>query len=265
MQQESEGVHLMRTKLVLSLGLCLALLTGCPPSEHQTQHPSASPSATFSASPLPSRSARPSAASARPGVQAQAFSGLFMSGDGLQLFRACGSREDLWIEDPEGILSKRHAQLKGIIDLEPVYTEIEAEPIALKSGEGFASGFSKGLRIRKVKVLRTWSADGSCFPVEFTASGHRPEWTLQVLTKNQVYFKAVEGEFPVVESLSWQAPVLEGHQWKYSFRHRSAEAEILEAIFRKEPCQDGARQFDFKARITFRGITYEGCARAARP
>jgi uncharacterized membrane protein len=184
-----------------------------------------------------------------------------MAGDGLQLFRICGSREDLWVEDPRGVLLKRHAQLKGLVDLEPVYAEIEAEAIRLSSGEGFASGFSQALRVTRVKALRPWVPDGRCFPVEFSAAGHRPEWSLQILAKNQVYFKSVEGEFPVVESLSWQAPVVEGNQWKYRFRHRSAEAEILEVIFRKEPCQDGARLFDFQARLTFRGITYEGCAR----
>lgn len=250
------------------LVLGIPLLTACPPSEQHTG-PSPSPDQTPSpqvsqilSSSLPSRSAAPSHSPPRsPVPKSILYRGIFMAGDGLQLFKSCGSQDELWVEDPQGELMKRHAALKGLIDLEPVYLEMLASAQKLTSGEGFSSGYRKALRVDQVRVLRPWVPDGHCFPLEFVARGHRPEWSLQVLKHNQIFFKSVEGEFPVVESMHWQAPVIEGNQWKYTFRYRSGETETLQALFRREPCQDGAKTYDFKAQVNFRGITYEGCAR----
>lgn len=237
------------------------LLTACPPAEQQTQ-PSSSPVSSASqghsrpsASPIRQPSGSPLA------QQGQFYRGIFMAGDGLQLFKPCGSREELWVEDPHGELMKRHGALKGLIDLEPVYLEMRALPQALTSGEGFASGYRKALRVVQVGTLRLWDPENSCFPLEFDAQGRRPEWNLRILKHNQIFFKSIEGEFPVVESMEWQAPVIEGNQWKYTFRYRSGENETLQAIFRREPCQEGNKTYDFKAQVHFRGMTYEGCAR----
>ncbi|PIQ23055.1 hypothetical protein COW36_02110 [bacterium (Candidatus Blackallbacteria) CG17_big_fil_post_rev_8_21_14_2_50_48_46] len=247
----------------------LLFLSACPPQQDSTHSPDTDPNASSQAStasspqdssglPLIKNSSKPQQASL-PAVKT--YRGIFLSGEGLQYFKACGSKEELWVEDPEGVLMKRHAALQGLIDLEPVYLEFKARELALTSGDGFASGYRKALRVDSVLTIQNWVSDGRCFPTDFIATGHRPEWSLQILKHNQVYFKSLEGEFPVVESMNWQAPVIEGNQWKYTFRYRSAESETLQATFRKEPCQDGGQTLDFKVQLLFRGINYEGCAR----
>ncbi|MGE3728881.1 MAG: hypothetical protein AB7I41_25260 [Candidatus Sericytochromatia bacterium] len=257
----------MHIKLGLML-LCL-LLTGCPPAEQNTQAsatPTPDPSASLAVSVgSPAPSGAPSklkpSKSANPTADLAHFQGLFMAGEGLQLFKSCGSKEEIWVEDPDGELLKRHAALKGLIDLEPVYVELTGTVAALTSGEGFASGYRKALRVNAVQQVQPWMNSGTCFKSDFVAFGHKPEWTLRVLTKNAVYFKSLEGEFPIVESLIWQAPEQTGNQSKYTFRYRSPETEAMQVIFSKEPCLDGAQTYAFKATIFFRGSTYEGCAK----
>jgi uncharacterized membrane protein len=250
-------------RLKFELFLAVLLLTGCPPAEQNTQSSSTPSSHELSAS---HKSASPhptglkASASKSPIVPTQHFKGLFLAGEGLQLFKACGSKEEIWVEDPQGDLLKKHAALGNLIDLEPVYVELEGTKQALTTGEGFASGYRQALHVSSVNSIRHWQANGQCFSTDFVAFGHRPEWNLQVLTKNSVYFKSIEGEFPIVESLLWQTPEQIGNQWKYVFRFRSPEAESMKVIFSKEPCQDGAKSYAFKASINFRGSNYEGCA-----
>lgn len=248
--------------------VCLCLLvTGCPPAEQTTQAsssptPTASPSAVQpSKSPASAKPSKLKPSGASP-VEAETarFQGLYMAGEGLKLFKACGSKEEIWVEDPTGELHKGHAALKGLIDLEPVYVELTGSLSPLTAGEGFASGYRKALNVASLESVQPWLATGQCFKSDFLAFGHTPEWTLRVLHKNAVYFKALEGEFPMVESLIWQAPEQTGNQWKYTFRYRTPETESMQVIFRKEPCQDGDKNFAFKATVTFRGSTYEGCA-----
>lgn len=258
----------MRLKLGLLL-VCL-LLSGCPPTEENTQATSSpgpiGSTTTTTQSSEPKPSVKPTKLKASgtsdPVTEVGVFQGLFMAGEGLQLFKACGSKEEIWVEDANGELLKRHAALKGLIDLEPVYVELTGSVAPLTSGEGFASGYRKSLTVKSVKVVQTWLNSGTCFKSDFVAFGHSPEWTLRVLTKNAVYFKSLEGEFPIVESLIWQAPEQNGNQSKYTFRYRSPETEAMQATLSKEPCQDGAQNYAYKATISFRGSTYEGCAQA---
>ncbi len=258
----------MRLKLGLFL-MCL-LLCGCPPTEENTQASSSpgpsSSATTTTGSKDPTASVKPTKLTASgapdPVTEVGIFQGLFMAGEGLQLFKACGSKEEIWVEDPNGELLKRHAALKGLIDLEPVYVELTGSVAPLTAGEGFASGYRKSLSVKTVKVVQPWLNTGTCFKSDFVAFGHSPEWTLRVLTKNAVYFKSLEGEFPIVESLLWQAPEQNGNQSKYTFRYRSPETEAMQVTLSKEPCQDGTQNYAFKATISFRGSTYEGCAQA---
>lgn len=249
--------------------LFVLLLTGCPPAEQNTQSSSspvplhASPSSGETGQPLSTaKPAHSPSGAATPASEQAAFQGLFMAGEGLRLFKACGGKEEIWVEDPSGELLKRHAALKGLIDLEPVYVELTGAVSALTSGEGFASGYRKSLRVGQVQAVKPWLNTGTCFKSDFLAFGHKPEWTLRVLTKNAVYFKSLEGEFPIVESLIWQAPIQNGNQSKYTFRYRTPETEGMQVVFSKEPCQDGAQNYAFKATVSFRGSSYEGCAQA---
>lgn len=242
---------------VLPLLLACALLTACPGPKESTGQPSNSPSPA--ATPVASAvSATPaSGATARP---ASIRRGIFVLGEDYQVFKACGTQEEIWLQDtPAKDLARQYKALH-LMDLEPVYVEISGDLVPTGKAEGFAASYKRTLRARKVLTLRPWISNGSCFATDFVAQGSPPEWSMQVLKGGDVFFKSNEGEFPVVETLAYSPPKQEGNHWRYAFHFRTPDQEILNADFAEESCTQAGKHYDFSVKILFRGITYTGCA-----
>lgn len=249
----------MKISRVRSAGLGLLLCLGLSACPQESTQPPESPSPPASTSP---ESTGPPTQSAAPAGQVgkNRRRGIFVYGDGYQTFKACGSKEEVWVLDtPEKELQARYQQLK-LMELEPVYVEIEGSLTPTKDLEGFASDYKQAVKVSKVHQLRTWVSDGSCFATDFIAEGTRPDWQIQVLSSGDVFFKAHEGEFPYVDTLAYSKPRQEGNRWLYSFAFRTPDQEKLEAEFTEEACQFNGKDYAFSAKIQFRGMTYTGCA-----
>lgn len=248
--------------LILGLGL---ILTACPSNKEHTQsspHPESSASSPLShASKTPSSapgSVQPSSASSHA-TQAGVQRGIFVYGDGYQTFKPCGGKEEYWVIDtPDKGLETQYKALKTL-ELEPVYVEVEGQFQASQNTEGFAAEYSKTLKVQKIRKIRTWIADGSCFQPEFVAQGPHPDWNLQILKGGDVFFKSNEGEFPYVQTLAYSAPEQAGNRWKYAFHYRTPNQETLQAELTEESCSLGGKEFDYSAKVQFQGMTYTGC------
>lgn len=253
----------MKKQLLPGLALC-ALLSACPGNDTHTGDGSPSPDAsptsvTSTASPGPDRSPASAKPSAVPvaGVKR----GIFILGEGLQVFKACGSQEELWLEDtPAKDLTNQYKALH-LMDLEPVYVELSGEIKPTGKAKGFEASYKKTLKVKKLSSLKPWVSNGSCFATDFIAQGSPPEWSMQVLKGGDVFFKSNEGEFPAVDTLAYSPPKQESNHWRYEFHFRTPDQETLKADFAEESCSTKGANFDYSVKILFRGITYTGCAK----
>lgn len=251
----------MKTALIQRLplaALLLLALTACPSNDDNTD-PSPAPSGQPSAASSSEASGRPSGKPTAKPV-AGLKRGIFIFGDGLQLFKPCGGKEEIWVNDTAAKdLENRYKALK-LMDLEPVYVELTGDIKPTGKVEGFAADYKQSLNAKKVSMLRAWTSDGRCFPTDFVALGTQPDWSLQVLRSGDVFFKSHEGEFPVVETLSYSAPKQEGNRWRYEFRFRTPDEAVMEAEFSEEACTHADKNYKYTAKLLFRGSTYTGCA-----
>lgn len=255
----------MKTSLIQRLPLAVLLmltLTACPSNTDSTD-PSPTPSGLPTAETTAAASARPSGKpSGKPTGKplAGVKRGIFILGEGLQIFKPCGGKEEIWVNDTASKdLETRYKALK-LMDLEPVYVELTGEIKPTGKVEGFAADYKQSLNAQKVSTLRAWTSDGRCFPTDFVAAGAQPDWTLQVLRSGDVFFKSNEGEFPVVETLGYSAPKQEGNRWRYEFRFRTPDEAVMEAEFSEEACTQANKSYPYTAKLLFRGSTYTGCA-----
>ena len=248
---------------IIFCGFLLACLTACPGNKEQTDpgprsstaSPDISSSKLQSSPPLltPSslQSNNPTA-----GIQR----GIFIFGDGLQIFKPCGGRKEYWLEDSaDKSLEKQYKALK-LMELEPVYVELTGTLKSTKKMDGFALDYAEALKVNEVKLLRPWLANGSCFAPDFIAQGPKPDWSLQILRDGDVFFKSNEGEFPYVDTLAYSAPKQAGNRWNYELHYRTPDEEVMMAEFSEESCAFEGRNFNYSAKIEFRGMTYTGCA-----
>jgi len=241
--------------------LAVSLFTACPRSEETTASPSASPSAQAAASPSLTHSGSPQQTAHPTGPTQGLQRGIFVYGEGYQTFKACGSKTEVWLEDtPQQDLQKRYLALK-LMELEPVYVELEGSLKPTTGMEGFATDYPQALAVSRVVTLDTWWANNSCFATDFVAEGTRPDWTLQALSDGDVFFKSNEGEFPYVETLAYAPPQQRGNTWHYTFRYRTPQPESLAAELSTEACSFRGQDYPLTAKLTFRGMTYTGCAR----
>lgn len=244
----------------LPLAACLMLGLSACPSNDNTTDPSPSASAEVSTTPTAASTAVHS--SAKPSIKpvTGVKRGIFIMGEGLQVFKACGSKDEVWVNDTAGKdLESRYKALK-LMELEPVYVELTGEIKPTGKVEGFAADYKQSLHVSKLNILRAWTSDGRCFPTDFVATGTQPDWTLQVLNSGDVFFKSYEGEFPVVETLGYSAPKQEGNRWRYEFRFRTPDEAVMEAEFSEEDCTHAGKPYRYTAKLLFRGSTYNGCA-----
>ncbi len=252
-----------RSLVCLAGILTLFAVSACPGKDQQTnQNPEESqPPLTASASSGQSNPSLPSKKPASaPPQSAQSKRGIFVYGEGYQTFKACGSKVEVWVIDtPQKDLQKQYQALK-LMDLEPVYVELEGKVGATDTKDGFASDYPQSLRVSKLNSLSPWRADGSCFATDFVAEGASPQWSLQVLKAGDVYFKAEEGEFSMVDVLAYSAPQQQGNQTRYEFAFRTPDEEKLKANFTQEACSYQGKAYSHRAEIQFRGTTYTGCA-----
>jgi uncharacterized membrane protein len=264
--------HLKKTPYskILCMLLWVSSLTACPSSDDSTQNDAtASPSpieASESVDP-PESSASPSAQSSGNETQstipptAKVIQGIFVYGEGFQTFKACGEKSEVWVIDtPQKALQTTFTQQK-LMELEPAYVEIIGTYVpAPKDKDSFAADYEKAIKVTQVKSLSPWMMRKSCFPTDFVATGSRPDWQLKGLNSGDVFFKSNEGEYPIVETLAYKAPVTAGNQFKYSFGFRTPDEDRLELTLTKEPCTHNAKAYAYQAEIKFRGSTYTGCA-----
>lgn len=250
----------------------LLLLAACPSNEDSTQAsptPNAENTASAPASETPA-SDKNSLSSAEPQTatasDANVLRGLFVYGEGYQTFKACGQQEEMWVLDTANKdLQTQRAGLE-LMDLEPVYVELDADTVPTSELgdqlDGFGLDYKEAVKVKTVKTLRPWVADGSCFTPEFYAEGTRPDWTLQILKDGDVFFKSNEGEFPVVETLAYSAPTQSGNQMQFAFQYNNVPGDDrLQATFTEEACQFAGKDYAYKANLEFRGMSYTGCAR----
>lgn len=241
--------------------LALLMLSACPPAGDNT-NPSASPSQNTSTSPAPVNSQNPSptvsqASAAPAGIKR----GIFVLGDDYQVFKACGQKEEIWVQDTAGKELTNQYKALHLMELEPVYVEIAGDIKPTGKSQGFAADYKQTLHVKKLLSLKTWVSNGSCFPTDFVAQGSPPDWSLQVLRSGDVFFKSNEGEFPFVDTLAYSPPKQEGNHWRYEFHFRTPDEAILKADFAEESCTQGSASFRFSTKIEFRGSTYTGCAK----
>lgn len=264
----------MKARSLVYLAGLVTLLTvsACPGQDQQTtpdpdtQASSSDLGASASSvpsSPGPSQSG-PSQPSSKPASVLpptnKSKRGIFVYGDGYQTFKACGSKEEVWVLDTaQKDLQKQYLALK-LMELEPVYVELDGQIVATDKKDGFASDYQHSLKVSKLHSLRPWRADGSCFETDFVAEGARPNWRLQVLKAGDVFFKAEEGEFSMVDVLAYSAPKQQGNQTLYEFAFRTPDAEKLQASFTQEACTYQGKAYSHRAEVQFRGTTYTGCA-----
>lgn len=256
------------SKIVCTL-LLASTLTACPSRDDSTQtDPTASPSPVETLE--STHSSNHSSASSTPtpetsksstGPTNKTLQGIFVYGEGFQTFKACGSKNEVWVIDtPQKTLQKAFTTQK-LMELEPAHVELVGEYVpAPKDRDSFAADYEKALKVTQVKKLTPWMMSKSCFPTDFVATGSRPDWQLKGLTSGDVFFKSNEGEFPVVEVLAYKASVAAGNQFKYNFGFRTPDEGKLELTLTKEPCTHDAKAYAYQAEIKFRGSTYTGCA-----
>jgi uncharacterized membrane protein len=235
--------------------LSLFVLSACPSDDNKTDNPSSKPS-TLASQSLTS-SAKPSHAQSSATVQR----GIFIYGDEFQIFKACGQNQDVWLQDTvQKDFQKQYKALK-LMELEPVYVELEGVLKPTAQSNGFAVDYKQTMHASKLHRLSPWVSDGACFATDFVATGTTPDWTLQILRDGDVYFKSNEGEFPFVDTLAYNKPKQEGNRWQYEFRFRTPDPETLKAQMTEESCSFQGKSYGFKAQIEFRGVTYTGCAK----
>lgn len=255
----------MSAKLRRGLVSCLALLSlsACPGNNESTDTPSSSPEASPSSAASVSSTARPSPgsspkASAKP--LAKLKRGIFIYGDDYRVFKACGSKEEVWVQDtPKKDLEQRYKALK-LLELEPVYVELSGDIKPTDKANDFSADFQHTLQVKSLAVLKTWVSNGSCFATDFVAQGSPPDWSLQILSAGDVFFKSNEGEYPVVDTLAYSKPKQEGNSFKYEFHFRTPQEDTLQAELNQESCEQNGQSFEYTAKVLFRGSTYTGCA-----
>ena len=259
-------------KQLHSLRLALAAvallgLSACPDSGDQTGHPSPTPGTpsttpsglTHSPHASPRSSPRASSkASVRPAVIKR---GIFIYGEDFQVFKACGTTEEIWVEDTGGKDLASHYKALHLMELEPAYVELSGELKPTGKSAGFAANFKRTLHVKKLQNLLPWVSDGTCFATDFVAQGSPPDWSLQILQGGDVFFKSNEGEFPFVDTLAYSPPHQEGNRWRYEFHFRTPEEDTLKAEFSQESCTQGGQSYEFSAKISFRGVSYSGCGK----
>lgn len=231
----------------LVCGAALLLLSACPASEEQTARPGASPQSASQA-PLP------------PATAGQ-FQGLLVAAEGFQTFKACGSADEVWVEDqtPDQALGKAYTALNPM-ELEPVLLVAKGEIKSTEGLEGFARDYPRALFVTEIQQLQSWWQDSRCFSMDFMASGGGPDWSLKVLRDGDVFFKSEESDFPYVETLAYSAPEQQGNRWRFRFRYRTPQPETLEGELFEESCSHAGKDYPYRAEIQFRGMSYSGCA-----
>ena len=240
----------MKTQSLLISGfLICGLLSACPSEEETDKQSSGTPSRAPST--VASKAANSTTKS--PKLSEQGIErGIVVLADGIKTFKKCGSKEYIWLYDTNNKVSEKYNALSPA-ELEPIYAELKGEEKSISIKDGAEADYKTAFTVKEVVTVAPWNKYGDCFQEEL--SGEGSDWSLHVIKGDEVLFKDLKSEFPLVESLAYSA----GKGNTYEFKYNTPNPDLLKVALTEEKCEHNGTSFSHKAEIEFHDETYTGC------
>lgn len=233
-------------KKSLFILLTLSLLCACP-SEETTENTQASASPSTAAT-SETQTTKTTTKTLEKGVTG----GIAVVSEGYATFKPCGSKEYMWLYDPNNDVQAKYSALK-LSEMEPAYVELKGTVAPITVTEGAEMDYKNGLTVTEVKTVDAWNSS-DCFQEEIIGQG--ADWNLHVIKGDEVLFKDGKSDFPLVERLAYSP----GKDGVYVFSYDTPNPDKLEVKLTAEACQAGGQTFSHKAEINFHEQVYTGCA-----
>ncbi|WP_207422041.1 COG3650 family protein [Desertivirga brevis] len=194
------------------------------------------------------------ATTVKSSITTEEFSGRYYPSQDSDFFVVCSG--------VEVILRDENMLLKSNYQKNQVALSYPGESVTAKISGRLRKGSAKGIRdtivVAEVKEVKPKSFETDCYNYEFIGIGTEPFWSLEIIPdENTIAIKDVS--VSKAYKFSYQKPRITNNTYVYK---TGDGQEIAEITIRKESCNDGMSDRDYKysVMLVINGKPLSGCA-----